>query len=194
MVVARTSAAREALKEQFAAHSIDREYVALCNGEVKSRTFATMHGRHPTDRLRFTSHVVAGKRAVTTVRTIETFGRAAASHVSCRLETGRTPPDPHAPGGERHPGAGRSALRQAARRTRRRASSPSPSGTRRCTRGSSASTTRARASGCASRRRRRRTSSSRWRPCARCRPEEPASEPLGEKREIHHPGDLSIQF
>ncbi len=90
MVVARTSAAREALKEQFAAHTIDREYVALCNGEVKSRTFATMHGRHPTDRLRFTSQVVAGKRAVTMVRTIETFGRAAASHVSCRLETGRT--------------------------------------------------------------------------------------------------------
>jgi 23S rRNA pseudouridine1911/1915/1917 synthase len=90
MVVARTSAAREALKEQFAAHTIDREYVALCNGEVKSRTFATMHGRHPTDRLRFTSHVVGGKRAVTAVRTIETFGRGAASHVVCRLETGRT--------------------------------------------------------------------------------------------------------
>ena len=90
MVVARTSAAREALKEQFAAHTIDREYVALCNGQVESRTFATMHGRHPTDRLRFTSHVAAGKRAVTTVRALETFGRAAASHVACRLETGRT--------------------------------------------------------------------------------------------------------
>ncbi len=90
MVVARTSAAREALKEQFAAHSIDREYVALCSGEVKSRTFATMHGRHPTDRLRFTSNVVGGKRAVTYVETLEAFGRGAATHVVCRLETGRT--------------------------------------------------------------------------------------------------------
>ena len=90
MVVARTSAAREALKEQFAAHTIDREYVALCNGEVKSRSFATLHGRHPTDRMRFTSNVVSGKRAVTFVESIETFGRGAASHVICRLETGRT--------------------------------------------------------------------------------------------------------
>jgi 23S rRNA pseudouridine1911/1915/1917 synthase len=89
MVVARTGAAREALKAQFHAHTIGREYVALCAGEVKGGTIATLHGRHPTDRLRFTTRVTTGKRAVTHVRVIETFG-AMATYVACTLETGRT--------------------------------------------------------------------------------------------------------
>jgi 23S rRNA pseudouridine1911/1915/1917 synthase len=89
MVVARTGAAREALKAQFHAHTIGREYVALCAGEVKGGTIATLHARHPTDRLRFTTRVTMGKRAVTHVRVIEKFG-AMATYVACTLETGRT--------------------------------------------------------------------------------------------------------
>ncbi|MBX3262625.1 MAG: RluA family pseudouridine synthase [Labilithrix sp.] len=89
MVVARHPRAREHLKEQFAAHSIEREYVALCVGEVKAKTFDTLHGRHPTDRVRFSSKVKTGKRAVTHVRPLEGFGRHA-TYVACRLETGRT--------------------------------------------------------------------------------------------------------
>ncbi len=89
MVVARTGAAREALKGQFHAHTIGREYVALCVGEVKSATITTLHGRHPTDRMRFTTRVTMGKRAVTHVRVIEALG-ARASYVACTLETGRT--------------------------------------------------------------------------------------------------------
>jgi 23S rRNA pseudouridine1911/1915/1917 synthase len=102
LVVARTGAAREALKLQFQAHTIGREYVALCVGAVKGETIATLHGRHPTDRMRFTTRVagrhVSGfagawstpgaKRAVTHVRVLERF--PAASYVACTLETGRT--------------------------------------------------------------------------------------------------------
>lgn len=88
MVVARTSEAREALKAQFQAHSIDRAYQAIAVGEVRSGTIATLHGRHPRDRLRFTTRVARGKRAVTHVRAIELL--EGATHVECALETGRT--------------------------------------------------------------------------------------------------------
>jgi 23S rRNA pseudouridine1911/1915/1917 synthase len=89
MVVARHPRAREHLKTQFAAHSIDREYVALCQGEVRPTTFDTLHGRHPRDRIRFSSKVRTGKRAVTHVGVHESFGPHA-TYVVCRLETGRT--------------------------------------------------------------------------------------------------------
>jgi 23S rRNA pseudouridine1911/1915/1917 synthase len=89
MVVARTEAARELLKAQFQAHTIDREYEAVCVGEVRPGTIATLHGRHPKDRMRFTSKVRRGKRAVTHVRVLERFA-AVATHVVCSLETGRT--------------------------------------------------------------------------------------------------------
>jgi 23S rRNA pseudouridine1911/1915/1917 synthase len=89
MVVARQPRAREHLKAQFAAHSIEREYVAICVGQVAEKTFDTLHARHPKDRLRFSSKVTTGKRAVTHVRPLEHFG-AHATLVACRLETGRT--------------------------------------------------------------------------------------------------------
>lgn len=90
MVVARHPRARERLKEQFAAHSIEREYVAICVGEVKAAKFDTLHGRHPRDRLKFSSKVKTGKRAVTYVTPLERFGGGLATYVACRLETGRT--------------------------------------------------------------------------------------------------------
>ena len=90
MVVARTARAREHLKEQFAAHSIDREYVAICVGKVVAQTFDTLHGRHPTRRLEFSSKVKTGKRAVTHVKPLESFAKKQATYVACRLETGRT--------------------------------------------------------------------------------------------------------
>jgi 23S rRNA pseudouridine1911/1915/1917 synthase len=89
MVVARTPAAREALKAQFQAHSIERAYRAIVVGEARDATHDTLHGRHPRDRLRFTTHVRTGKRAVTHVKVLE---RAAAgvTLVECTLQTGRT--------------------------------------------------------------------------------------------------------
>jgi 23S rRNA pseudouridine1911/1915/1917 synthase len=92
MVVARTAEAREALKAQFAAHTIDREYIALCAGVAKSGTHRTLHGRDPRDRKRFTSHVRAGtgKVAITHVFCMEVLAAGAASYVRATLETGRT--------------------------------------------------------------------------------------------------------
>jgi 23S rRNA pseudouridine1911/1915/1917 synthase len=88
MVVARNAQAREFLKAQFQAHSIQRAYEAIVVGVAESQTFSTMHGRHPRDRLRFTSRVSQGKRAVTRVRVLA--GLRGATHVECTLETGRT--------------------------------------------------------------------------------------------------------
>jgi 23S rRNA pseudouridine1911/1915/1917 synthase len=88
MVVARTARAREALKLQFQAHSIERAYEAIVVGPAEPGTIATMHGRHPRDRLRFTARVTRGKRAVTHVRVVSAL--RGATHVECTLETGRT--------------------------------------------------------------------------------------------------------
>jgi 23S rRNA pseudouridine1911/1915/1917 synthase len=88
IVVAKDEPTREALKALFARHDIEREYAAIVIGDAKDATYDTLHGRHPTDRLRFTTRVDAGKRAVTTVRVIERFG--VASLVACTLTTGRT--------------------------------------------------------------------------------------------------------
>lgn len=88
MVVARNPRAREKLRVQFAEHTIDRRYEAICIGRVAPRTYDTFHGRHPKDRMKFSSKVRTGKRAVTHVDVTESF--ALATHVTCRLETGRT--------------------------------------------------------------------------------------------------------
>lgn len=88
MVVARTPAAREKLKAQFHAHTIERQYEAIVVGGAKAATHATLHGRHPHDRMRFTSKVKTGKRAVTHVHVLAHLHGA--THVACTLETGRT--------------------------------------------------------------------------------------------------------
>lgn len=89
MVVAKTMAAREGLIAQFQAHDLERAYLAIALGSVPDHaSFDTLHGRHPTDRKRFTGRVTQGKRAVTHVRVLERLHQAAL--VECRLETGRT--------------------------------------------------------------------------------------------------------
>jgi 23S rRNA pseudouridine1911/1915/1917 synthase len=88
LVVAKDAPTREALKALFAAHAIEREYVALVAGGARDATYDTLHARHPTDRLRFTSRTETGRRAVTHVRVLERLGPA--TLVVCRLDTGRT--------------------------------------------------------------------------------------------------------
>jgi 23S rRNA pseudouridine1911/1915/1917 synthase len=89
MVVTRDEPTREGLSAQFAAHSIERVYEAICLGLPPAQvSYETLIGRHPTDRKRFTTKVTRGKRAVTHVTRIEAL--AGAALVQCRLETGRT--------------------------------------------------------------------------------------------------------
>jgi 23S rRNA pseudouridine1911/1915/1917 synthase len=90
LVVAKNARTREGLKALFQAHDIDREYVAIVVGVAEERTIATMHGRHPKDRLRFTSRgrIAHPKQAVTHVRVLEEL--KGATVVACTLETGRT--------------------------------------------------------------------------------------------------------
>jgi len=89
LAVAKTAEAREGLKALFSRHDIERSYRAVVVGEAREATYDTLHGRHPTDRLRFSTRVTEGRRAVTHVRVIERFGKRA-TLVGCTLETGRT--------------------------------------------------------------------------------------------------------
>ncbi|APR86522.1 Ribosomal large subunit pseudouridine synthase D [Minicystis rosea] len=88
LVVAKDAPTREALKALFSRHSIEREYVAIVIGEAKAGTIDTLHARHATDRLRFTSRTDSGRRAITHVRVLERL--PGATLIACTLETGRT--------------------------------------------------------------------------------------------------------
>lgn len=90
LVVTKSDAAREGLKEQLAAHSVERTYLAITCGIPKLLEIRTLYGRHPSSRLRFSSKVKAGKSAATHVRVIEVLAAGHAAFVECRLETGRT--------------------------------------------------------------------------------------------------------
>jgi 23S rRNA pseudouridine1911/1915/1917 synthase len=87
-VVAKTDRSREGLKAQFAAHSIERVYWAATVGCPKLGKAETFYGRHPTNRLKFTSRLDSGRHAVTNLEVVERFDGASIVH--CRLETGRT--------------------------------------------------------------------------------------------------------
>ncbi|WP_260483972.1 RluA family pseudouridine synthase [Sphingomicrobium flavum] len=91
LVVAKTDIAHEALAKQFAAHSIDRRYLAVVSGLPKANegTVSTQLARSPQNRKKM---AVApdhkGKHAVTHWRKLTNLREAAL--VECRLETGRT--------------------------------------------------------------------------------------------------------
>jgi 23S rRNA pseudouridine1911/1915/1917 synthase len=119
MVAAKTEAAQTALTSMFAAHDMERMYLAVTRGAPRPLVgrIETNIARSPSDRKKmavvrekhfredhwsndFTegeSATMAGKPAITNYRGLETFGRLdatgtqpAAALVECRLETGRT--------------------------------------------------------------------------------------------------------
>ena len=109
LVVAKSDAAHHGLAEQFAAHSAERAYQAVCYGVpeasdprlrgVKGVNFETggvlkiTSGleRHRHDRQKQAVVFGGGRHAVTRARLLERFGSpASVSRVECRLETGRT--------------------------------------------------------------------------------------------------------
>lgn len=90
LVIAKTEAAREGLKAQLAAHSMERCYQAITVGVPRPGPIRTLYGRDPRSRLRFSSRVEQGKSAVTHLTVLESLARGRAALVECRLETGRT--------------------------------------------------------------------------------------------------------
>ena len=100
LAVAKTEAAQKGLSALFAAHDIERSYLAVVRGAPRPRA-GTLTGdiaRARNDRKKMA--VVPdgeGKAAVTHYKVLDTFGRlsktdpgAAAALIECRLETGRT--------------------------------------------------------------------------------------------------------
>jgi len=111
LVVAKSDEAHQGLAAMFAAHDMDRHYLALVWGApsgadprlagVKGVTFETGSvirisgniARHKHDRKRMTVVVDAGRHAITRTRVVEAFGpleKPVASLTDCWLETGRT--------------------------------------------------------------------------------------------------------
>jgi len=95
MVAAKTDAAHQGLSILFAAHDIERQYVALVRGAPAPTqgTIETRIGRPHFDRQRMAVLKTGGREAITHYRVLEAYGDGAkplAARVSCRLETGRT--------------------------------------------------------------------------------------------------------
>ncbi|HUQ13122.1 MAG TPA: RluA family pseudouridine synthase [Novosphingobium sp.] len=91
LVVAKTDAAHEGLARQFADHSIERAYLAVCAGHPvpPAGTVTGAIARSNYDRKKMA--LVAegrGKHAVTHYRTLQRLNQS--SLIECTLETGRT--------------------------------------------------------------------------------------------------------
>jgi len=95
LVAAKTDAAHQGLSALFAAHDIDRVYVALVRGAPNPArgTIATRLGRSASDRKKMAVLKTGGREAITHYAVERAFGpegKPLAARVSCTLETGRT--------------------------------------------------------------------------------------------------------
>ena len=95
LVVAKNDPAHEGLARQFAAHSIDRRYLAIVSGVPRTSggVIDAVLARSPTNRKKIAVVEARdlgrrGKRAITHWKRLEILQDAAL--VECRLETGRT--------------------------------------------------------------------------------------------------------
>src|SRR5690349_18976571 len=93
LVVAKSDAAHEWLARQFAAHDLERAYLAVCNGHPvpAQGTIEGLIGRSDANRKKMAvlpNNSSRGKRAVTRYKVLERLDGCAL--VECRLETGRT--------------------------------------------------------------------------------------------------------
>ena len=93
LVVAKSNAAHEGLARQFADHSIERAYLAVCNGHPNpaAGTISARVGRSDANRKKMAvlpKESSRGKHAVTRYKTMRKMPHC--SLVECRLETGRT--------------------------------------------------------------------------------------------------------
>ena len=109
LVVAKSDAAHHGLAQQFAAHTVERKYLAIVHGApdaadprlrgVRGASFESGNilrltsqlARHKTDRQRQAVVFQGGRHAITRARVIERFGTPPVlALMECWLETGRT--------------------------------------------------------------------------------------------------------
>ena len=91
MVVAKTDAAHQGLSAQFASRQLFRMYEAFVwktPSPLQGKISLSL-GRHPVFRQK-QAVVHSGRQAITHYKVLQSFGNDAISHVTCRLETGRT--------------------------------------------------------------------------------------------------------
>ena len=112
LVVAKTDVAHEGLAKQFAAHSIDRRYLAIVSGVPKASggTVDAPLARSSANRKKIAIvEAGRGKRAVTHWKRLQVLQEAAL--VECRLETGSDAPGARPHGVDRPSFGGRPGLR-----------------------------------------------------------------------------------
>jgi len=95
MVAAKSDAAHQGLSALFAAHDLERVYIALTRGRPRppSGRVENRIGRSNADRKKMAVLKTSGRIAITDYRTQTAYGPAEqplASRVACRLHTGRT--------------------------------------------------------------------------------------------------------
>lgn len=88
LVFARTELAREVLKAQLRAHTMERVYLAIAHGKVSPSRLESRLVADRGDRRRGSTKDGRGRLAVTHVEPVEAL--RGATLVACRLETGRT--------------------------------------------------------------------------------------------------------
>lgn len=90
LVIAKNNYAHQFLAEQFAVHSITREYDMIVSGNVEWENYTVDKpiGRNPKDRMKMAVVNSGGKRAVTHFKVVENLNGF--TYMRATLETGRT--------------------------------------------------------------------------------------------------------
>ncbi|MBQ9818244.1 MAG: RluA family pseudouridine synthase [Proteobacteria bacterium] len=91
LLIARSQASYEKLVQMFSVHDIHRQYWAICHAPKLPDygRFDTPYGRHPTQRVKYSSRFEAEKRAITDYR-VAARNEQGFALVTCKLQTGRT--------------------------------------------------------------------------------------------------------
>jgi 23S rRNA pseudouridine1911/1915/1917 synthase len=90
LLVARNDAAHRALAAQFAGRTVEKTYLALVHGSVRTESgrIAKPIARDPVRRTRMTARLATGRQALTEFRVLRRFDKF--TYLEVRIGTGRT--------------------------------------------------------------------------------------------------------